>query len=189
MERREFLKLPAAAALQAGAGREKPNILWLCTDQQRHDTLGVTGNARIRTPNMDRLARQGVVFGNAYCQNPVCTPSRASFMTGCYPDTLHVHRNGNAWFPKELEPRLISRILAANGYDCGLVGKLHLSAAEGRVERRFDDGYRLFEWSHHPHPQEYWPVEKHAYQAWLRNQGVVWEKTYMATKVPVCTPE
>ncbi|MDP6467194.1 MAG: sulfatase-like hydrolase/transferase, partial [Pirellulaceae bacterium] len=62
-----------------------PNILWLCTDQQRHDTIHALGNGLIRTPHVDRLVEQGVAFTQTYCQSPVCTPSRASFLTGRYP--------------------------------------------------------------------------------------------------------
>jgi arylsulfatase A-like enzyme len=160
---------------------ERPNILWICTDQQRYDTLHALGNAAIRTPNLDRLVSEGVAFTRAYCQCPICTPSRASFLTGRYPSTIHVNRNGNATFPDDVE--LITRRLANEGYDCGLAGKLHLSAANGRVEKRTDDGYRVFRWSHHPTPEEYWPTAAHAYQQWLRDQGVEWEEIYGADVV------
>ena len=69
----------------------KPNVLWICTDQQRFDTIHSLGNKHIRTPNLDRLITEGVAFLNAYTQSPICTPSRASFLTGCYPSTLHVN--------------------------------------------------------------------------------------------------
>jgi arylsulfatase len=161
---------------------ERPNILWICTDQQRYDTIHALGNAQIRTPNLDRLVAQGVAFTRAYCQAPICTPSRASFLTGRYPSTIHVNRNGNAFFPAEVE--LIPRRLANLGYDCGLAGKLHLSAAHGRVETRPDDGYRVFQWSHHPHPEAFWPTQQHAYQRWLRELGVDWETAYNADQVP-----
>ncbi len=160
----------------------RPSILWICTDQQRHDTLHCLGNAQIRTPNLDRLAAEGVAFTRAYCQAPICTPSRASFLTGRYPSTIHVNRNGNAYFPDGVE--LITRRLADEGYDCGLAGKLHLSAAHGRVEVRPDDGYRIFKWSHHPHPEGFWPTEQHAYQHWLRERGIDWEQAYNADQVP-----
>ena len=75
---------------------------------------------------------------------------------------------------------LITRTLADLGYDCGLVGKLHLSAAHGRVEARPDDGYRVFKWSHHPKPESFWPTEQHAYQQWLYEQGVDWDQAYGA---------
>jgi arylsulfatase len=161
---------------------ERPNILWICTDQQRSDTIHALGNAQIRTPHLDRLAAEGVAFTRAYCQAPICTPSRASFLTGRYPSTIHVNRNGNAYFPAEVE--LITRRLADLGYDCGLAGKLHLSAADGRVETRPDDGYRTFKWSHHPHREAFWPAEQHAYQRRLRELGVDWEAAYNADQVP-----
>jgi arylsulfatase A-like enzyme len=188
MHRRTFLQsavplASAAAAPQAAAGSDRPNILWLCTDQQRWDTLSCFGH-RVRTPNLDKLAAGGVAFSHAYCQNPICTPSRASFMTGSYPSRLHVHRNGNAGFPADLAPALLPNILRRTGYDCGLLGKLHLSAAEGRVETRPDDGYRIFEWSHHPTPETYWPVEQHAYQSWLRDKGASWQKLYKVRPLP-----
>lgn len=87
----------------------KPNILWICTDQQRFDTLGCYGNSFVRTPNLDRLARQGVLFEQAYAQSPVCTPSRVSFMTGRYPRTTGILENGEA-IPAE--EKLVSKLLA-----------------------------------------------------------------------------
>jgi len=156
----------------------RSNILWICTDQQRYDTIRCLGNEHIRTPNLDRLVSDGVAFTNAYCQSPICTPSRASFLTGCYPSTLHVNRNGNEYFP--CPEKLITNMLAKEKYDCGLSGKLHLAAAQGRVEQRSDDGYRFFRWSHHPQPEEWWPGEVHGYQHWLQTQGVDWEEAHTA---------
>jgi arylsulfatase len=151
---------------------ERPNILWLCTDQQRYDTIRALGNSRINTPNIDRLIGEGVAFTRAYCQSPVCTPSRASFLTGRYPRTTRCRQNGQAMPPEE---RLISRILADHGYTCGLAGKLHLaSCSEGKVETRIDDGYSTFHWSHHPQPD--WP--ENAYTQWLEQQGKTWAELY-----------
>ena len=76
-----------------------PNILWICTDQQRYDTIGALGNPHVSTPNIDRLVQQGVAFTHAYCQSPICTPSRTSFLTGMYPSHVHVNGNGNEFFP------------------------------------------------------------------------------------------
>ncbi len=183
LERRTFLQSAPAVAGASLQVPSRPNILWICTDQQRWDTLGVFGNQQIRTPNLDRLAKQGVAFSRAYSQSPICTPSRASFMTGLYPSSVHVHRNGNSHFPVETTPRLISRLLADGGYDCGLVGKLHLSSTWQRVEPRIPDGFRRFEWSHHPRSEPFWPVESHAYQRWLRDQGASWDKLYKVKKI------
>lgn len=154
----------------------RPNILWICTDQQRFDTLGCYGNGFVRTPNVDRLAKQGVLFEQAYAQSSVCTPSRVSFMTGRYPRTTGILENGEA-IPAE--EKLVSRLLADAGYACGLAGKLHLSPADPSVapviERRIDDGFAQFHWSHHPMPT--WPTNE--YSQWLRGKG----KKYHVTKL------
>jgi len=154
----------------------RPNILWICTDQQRYDTIGALGNPHIRTPNLDRLVAEGVAFTNAYCQSPICTPSRASFLAGRYPSAARVNRNGAATPPTDVP--LVTRLLADAGYDCGLAGKFHLSAAHGRVEARPDDGYRVFEWSHGPHHAPDRAPGANAYRVWLAGQGVEWEATY-----------
>ena len=101
---------------------KRPNILWYCTDQQRFDTIGALGNAHINTPRLDEFMRQSATFTHAYCQSPICTPSRASFMTGMYPSAVSVTGNGNSVFPKYYEDRLITHALAQDGYDCGLIG-------------------------------------------------------------------
>ncbi len=141
----------------------RPNILWYCTDQQRSDTIHALGAREIHTPVLDGLATSGVAFRRAYCQSPICTPSRASFLTGRYPATHHVHRNGNEYFPPG--ETLVTRMFADAGYDCGLVGKLHLAASKGLRERRCDDGYRFYAWSHHPYPD----IEGNEYTDWLRD--------------------
>ena len=73
---------------------KRPNILWICTDQQRADTIAALGNPHIRTPVLDSLVRDGVALRNAYCQSPICSPSRASFMTGRYPSSIRATANG-----------------------------------------------------------------------------------------------
>ena len=103
---------------------DRPNILWYCTDQQRFDTLGCYGNDFVHTPNLDRLAATSAFFENAFSQSPVCTPSRASFLTGRYPRTCRTRQNG-ADIPED--EVLVTKMLAENGYTCGLSGKLHLS--------------------------------------------------------------
>ncbi len=150
-----------------------PNILWLCTDQQRFDTIRALGNDRIRTPNLDRLAEQGVSFTRAYCQSPVCTPSRASFLTGRYPRTTRCRQNGQQMPADEI---LLPKMFADAGYRCGLAGKLHLaSCSDGKIEKRTEDGYHEFHWSHHPQPD--WG-DDNAYTAWLSRKGVTWDELY-----------
>ena len=147
----------------------RPNILWVCTDQQRYDTVRALGNEHINTPNIDRLVSEGTAFTHAFCQSPICTPSRASFLTGMYPSTVHGCSNGNDYWAGAAP--LVTKLLADGAhYDCGLAGKLHLAGAHGRIEPRFDDGYRVFHWSHDSRDQ--WP-EGHAYADWVRAQGHV----------------
>lgn len=163
--------------------QRQPNILWYCTDQQRFDTIRSLGNAEINTPNIDRMKQGGTAFKQAYAQSPICTPSRASFLTGRYPATTHVHRNGNAYFPpaEVLTPRLFKDA----GYSCGLIGKLHLASAAGGVEGRTDDGYDVFEWSHHPMPPD--NPENNAYHRWLvEDKGESPEWLYANSKSFCC---
>ena len=143
----------------------RPNILWICTDQQRFDTLGCCGNTFVKTPNLDRLALGGTQFNQAFCQNPLCTPSRASLLTGRYPRTTRARQNGQSIPPGEV---VVPRIFSDNGYICGLSGKLHLAPCEPHAspvrERRINDGYSDFHWSHHP--DDDWATGE--YNAWLR---------------------
>ena len=147
---------------------QRPNILWYCSDQQRFDTIAAWGNPHIRTPRLDRFAAESASLTRTYCQSPICTPSRASFLTGMYPSAVSVDGNGIPRFPAYYADRLITRRLADAGYDCGNVGKLHLASAAGRQEPRVADGYRYFEYSHdHKGPR----LHGHDYAEWLRLQG------------------
>ncbi|MGC4939514.1 sulfatase family protein [Kribbella sp. DT2] len=140
----------------------RPNVLLLCTDQQRFSALGASGNDEVDTPNLDRLAAQGVLFEQCYVQNPVCAPSRASLMTGRY---VHAHGLWANGVGLPAEERLFSRDLADAGYDCGLVGKFHLSSCfGGREEQRQDDGFRVYRWAHDPYPGS----SENQYHRWLR---------------------
>ncbi len=146
-----------------------PNILWICTDQQRNDTLGCTGNPFVTTPNIDGLARLSAHFENCFVQSPVCMPSRASFLTGRYPRTTRLRQNGQT-IPEDERP--ISRLLADAGYHCGLVGKFHLAPADpavnATIEARINDGYSEFCWAGDPHDN--WGLHS-GYTAFLSKQG------------------
>lgn len=147
---------------------KRPNILWYCTDQQRFDTIGALGNPHVRTPVIDSLVGEGAAFTHTYCQSPICTPSRSSFMTGLYPSRLHNTRNGNATFPEGIP--LISKLIADQGYDCGMIGKFHLQSSGYRTEPRIpDDGFTTWQFSHAP--RDDWPEGEHDYADWVREQG------------------
>jgi arylsulfatase A-like enzyme len=167
----------------------QPNVLWICTDQQRFDTLGCYGNEHVETGNLDRLAAEGVRFDRCYSQSPVCTPSRASFLTGRYPRTTRCRQNGQAIREDET---LVTTMLADRGYTCGLSGKLHVAPCHPdrtdrpTMERRIDDGYADFHWSHSASPL--WPTNE--YHQWLNERGREYERTpardseYVHTSMP-----
>lgn len=92
---------------------KRPNIVIINPDQMRADSLAHLGNPASITPNLDQLAKEGVSFANAFCQNPVCTPSRCSFMSGWYPH-VHGHRTMNHMM-HDGEPVLLRR-LKEHGY-------------------------------------------------------------------------
>lgn len=99
-------------------------VLWITTDHLRFDCIAANGNPEIHTPNLDQLVRSGVSFGNCFAQNPVCMPSRASFMTGFYPQQTGVTQNGNCLPPDSLPT--VADAFSALGYQTAQIGKLHL---------------------------------------------------------------
>lgn len=132
--RRRFLKAAGGAALAVGAPRvlsaraagktgEKPNVLFLITDEHNASVTGCYGNEVVRTPNLDGLAARGLTFDAAYCNSPLCVPSRMNFTAGKY-----VSRTGSwsnaCWLPSEDYPS-IARVMTAAGYDSLLCGKMH----------------------------------------------------------------
>lgn len=142
MNRRNVLRLAAggfwAAALPTRGGPPKPprptNLILIVTDNQGDWMLGCYGNPDIRTPNIDRLSREGIRFTRAFASNAVCSPTRATLLTGLIPSQHGVHcylsANKAQMGPKAYctikEFTTLPKILSAAGYACGLVGKWHL---------------------------------------------------------------
>lgn len=116
----------------------RPNILFVLSDDQGYWAMGCAGNAELRTPHLDRLARTGIRLDNLYCASPVCSPARASLLTGRIPSQHGVHdwlRAGNSPAEPDKGGRLTeylrgmtgyTDILAAQGWTCGFSGKWHL---------------------------------------------------------------
>ncbi len=100
----------------------RPNILYLYTDQLRLDALSCYGNTAIETPNIDKLARSGAKLTQYFVNNPVCSPSRMSFLTGRYCSSLRAMGNGIP-FPTDAMP--LQKLLSPYGYKTAQIGKLH----------------------------------------------------------------
>lgn len=113
-----------------------PNVVLIMTDNHGAWTLGCYGNRDIRTPHIDRLAAEGMLFTRAFSSNAVCSPTRATYLTGLIPSQHGVHcylrRNeaqlGDDAYSTIGEFRTLPAVLAECGYRCGLVGKWHLGA-------------------------------------------------------------
>lgn len=116
----------------------KPNILFIMTDQQRYDCIGVNGNDTIKTPNLDKLAMEAAKFHSCFVQAPVCVPSRQTFFTGRYP---HSHKNRVNFTPLDKKETLMQAYLKQNGYNTACVGKLHYypSTKEHAISTGFDE--------------------------------------------------
>lgn len=114
----------------------KPNIIFYFTDQQRWDTIGCYGQKLPITPNLDRLAKEGVVFEEAYTAQPVCGPCRALFQTGKYPTELGCWRNNQALPP---DVKTVADYFSEAGYETAYVGKWHLASGGNRFGEEEDD--------------------------------------------------
>lgn len=125
---------------------ERPNVLFILADDQGAWALGCAGNPEIRTPNLDRLAASGARLTRFYCASPVCSPARASLLTGRIPSQHGVHdwlRAGNvgAGALGYLDgQRAYTEVLAEAGYECGLSGKWHLGDSQ-RPQQGFGHWY------------------------------------------------
>jgi arylsulfatase A-like enzyme len=132
-----LLLAPLAAIHAADAPKPKPNIIFLLADDLGWGDLGCYGHPHIRTPNLDALAADGRLYTSFYANGPVCSPSRAAFMTGQFPSRLRVFGalgedsdekgKGNVKFVDPAAPNM-ARILKQQGYATGHFGKWHLDA-------------------------------------------------------------
>lgn len=117
---------------------KRPNILLIYTDQQRWDSLGCYGNNLAKTPNLDRLAAQGARLNHYFVQNPVCMPSRMSFLTSRYCGSLGIGTNGVP-LPDDAIP--VNQLLKPYGYQTAQIGKLHFRPHARRDHRDPTDTY------------------------------------------------
>jgi choline-sulfatase len=120
---------------RTSAASRPPNVLILCADDHAPYVCGAYGNRIVRTPVLDRLARTGLRFDRAFCNSPVCTASRQSFLTGRYPRTIGVTQLTT---PLTDDETTLAELMAEAGYDTAALGKMHFNS-----DRKHGFGLRL----------------------------------------------
>ncbi len=117
-----IVALSSAAFSYVPKATGRPNFVFFLTDDQRWDGMSSAGNSVLQTPNLDRIAREGMRFMNMFVTNALCGPSRACFLTGRYSHNHGVRRNGMALSSKQ---KTFPEILNENGYETAFIGKWH----------------------------------------------------------------
>ncbi len=128
------LRLLILALLVLQPVSARPNILVILTDDHRYDAMGFLGHPFLKTPNLDRLAAEGVHFKNAYVTTSLCSPSRASILTGLY---AHNHRVVDNYNPVSESLTFFPELLQKSGYQTAFIGKWHMGDSEEK-QRGFD---------------------------------------------------
>ena len=150
ISRREFLAAAGGAILAPAVighaseveKKRRRNVVYLFSDQQHKFALGCMGNADVRTPNLDRLASQGVLFRNCYSANPICGPYRCSLFTGRFASTTGCWTNGA---PLPTDGRNLPEVLERSGIHTSWVGKWHIGGAGNRpIPPEFRGGFTDF---------------------------------------------
>lgn len=117
--------------------KEKPNIIFILTDDHRWDALGIMGNSIIQTPNIDRLARQGLMFRNAYVTTAICAVSRASILTGQYQSRHKIDDFNTSMEPDALK-KTYPLLLKSEGYQIGFIGKYGVGSPKDQPKEQYD---------------------------------------------------
>lgn len=154
-QRRSFLKAMAGAVAAPALAASRPNVLFVSVDDM-NDWVGCLGGyPGVKTPNIDALARRGVLFSNTHCASPLCNPSRTALLTGMRPDTTGIYDNDQFWRPELPDVQTLPMYFKANGYHVAGAGKVfHHTAGmnppdqwdEFKLQVFDDPWYRRDEW-------------------------------------------
>jgi N-acetylglucosamine-6-sulfatase len=151
LDRRGFLAAGAAALASARCGRERrPNVVVILTDDQRWDCLSCAGHPFLKTPNLDRIAAEGVRFSNAFITTSLCSPSRASYLSGLY---AHTHQVINNFTEYPVNLPSYPRNLKSAGYRTAYIGKWHMGEENDNPRPGFDY------WASHKGQGKYYDTE------------------------------
>jgi len=149
--RREFLQAAAATgaaviapqllpvSLAHGAARTRPNLVFFLGEGARWDESSLAGNRLLKTPNIDRIGREGAVFTDAFCINSLCLPSRATILSGLYSHTTGAVDNQHSKVPDRFP--IVTDLIRSHGYEVAFIGKSHV---QGSLMDRYWDYYLGF---------------------------------------------
>lgn len=167
------------------AAVDRPNVLFIICDDLNCD-LGCYGHPQVQSPHIDSLAQRGVRFDGAYCQYPLCGPSRASFMTGLYPDQTNVRRN--PVFVRERLPNVVtmSQLFRYSGYKSARIGKIYHYGVPKNIGSSGHDDPESWDYAINPRGRDreehnlifsVKPGEFGGYMSWLAADGTDEEQT------------
>jgi arylsulfatase A-like enzyme len=159
-----------AFLIQNLAAAERPNIVMIFTDDQRHDAVGYAGNDAVHTPTLDRLARQGLIFQNCFVNTSICAISRANLLSGQYPGRHGIDDFHKTFTAEQLRQTVPARLQAA-GYQTAFFGKWGI----GDSPERTHQGAAVFDyWAGQPMQTCFF------HETVLRsNPGALWRKDFL----------
>lgn len=175
-----------ALLLCAHADAARPNVLVIITDDQGRGDYSAFGTKDLRTPNIDRIFREGMTFENFYANSPVCSPSRAALLTGKYPDRVGVpgvireETPENSWGWLAPSATLLPQVLKSAGYHTAMVGKWHLGTTPPNLPN--ERGFEVFRGFLGDMMDDYWTHRRHG-QNFMRDNANAVEPKGHATDV------
>ncbi len=160
----------------AAADAAKPNVLVILADDWGRGEYSAYGTKDIRTPNIDRLFREGMTFENFYANSCVCSPTRAALLSGCYPDRVGVpgvirDTPDNSWGYLARQARLLPHFLKPAGYHSAIVGKWHLGEDAPNIPN--DRGFDLFHGFLGDMMDDYWTHLRHGHNFMRRDRETI----------------